>query len=166
MKSEFLSVFGKLAPLARGLLAFLAKLFSPFRRLFSLLHRGIHKLWLLPPCRRIDSFWQRTWRRRGPLQYYFLPYVTSVLRVVAWAVLVIGVVGSIALGLQVLTDGLIVQKTELVGIRSGIAVILLGIVSSFLVWLSLLAVRDLFYLFIHVKENTGTAAQTIARNWD
>jgi len=92
--------------------------------------------------------------------------VTSVLRVVAWAVLVIGVVGSIALGLQVLTDGLIVQKTELVGIRSGIAVILLGIVSSFLVWLSLLAVRDLFYLFIHVKENTGTAAQTIARNWD
>jgi len=87
--------------------------------------------------------------------------MTSVLRVLGWAVLVIGVTVAIVLGLRVLKGGLTFWGVQFTGIGPGIAVIILGIVASFLAWLFLLVARELIYLFIHVKENTrNTAAGT------
>jgi hypothetical protein len=101
--------------------------------------------------------------RKGnkPLEYHFLPYVTSVLRVLGWAVLVVGVIASIILGLDILKGGLMVGGTELIGVGLGVSVIVLGIIGSFLSWLFLLVNRELIYLFIHVKQNTRSTAERI-----
>jgi hypothetical protein len=137
------------------------KIGSLFRKVGSLLNRLIRKLWLLPPFRRIDRALQRT--RKGPrrLQYHFLPYVTSVLRVLGWAVLIIGVLASIVLGLEIINGGLMVWETELRGVGMGVSAIVLGIIGSFLAWLFLLVGRELVCLFIHVKENTRNTAESI-----
>jgi len=95
------------------------------------------------------------------VQYRFLPYVTSVLRVLGWAVLIIGVLASILLGLEIMNGGLMVWKAELIGVGMGVSVIVLGIIGSFLAWLFLLVSRELVYLFIHVKENTRNTAESI-----
>lgn len=126
-----------------------------------MLKRLIRKLWLLPPFRRIDRALQRT--RKGPkrLQYRFLPYVTSVLRVLGWAVLITGVLASILLGLEIMDVGLTVLNTELRGVTIGVSVIVLGVVGSFLAWLFLLVSRELVCLFIQVKENTRNTADSI-----
>ncbi len=142
------------------------KIVSPIRNAASFLSRLIGKLWLLPPCQRIDRAFDKVWKGTGPLEYRFLPYVTSVLRVLGWAVLVIGVIASVLLGLQIMNGGLMIGTTELTGIRMGVAVILLGIIGSFLAWLFLLANRELVYLFIHVKQNTGNTAQSITQESD
>jgi len=86
-----------------------------------------------------------------------------VLRVLGWAVLVIGVVASIVLGLQIIENGLTIMKTELRGLGLGVSAILLGIIGSFLAWLFLLVTRELVYLFIDVKENTRKTARSLAR---
>jgi len=138
-----------------------AKIGSLFRKVVSLFGRLIRKLWLLPPGRRIDRALRRTWRKPIPVKYRFLPYVTSVLRVLGWAVLIIGVLASILLGLEIMNDGLMVWRTELRGVSIGVSVIVLGIVGSFLAWLFLLVSRELVYLFIHVKENTRNTAESI-----
>jgi len=138
-----------------------AKIGSLFRKVGSLFNRVIRRLWLLPPGRRIDRALQRTWRKPIPVKYRFLPYVTSVLRVLGWAVLIIGVLASIILGLEIMNGGLMVWKTELTGVGMGVAAIVLGIVGSFLAWLFLLVSRELVYLFIHVKENTRNTAEGI-----
>ena len=148
------SLFRKAGPLLR-------KVGSLFRKIGSLLDKLIRKLWLLPPGRRIDRVLQKTWRRTKPLQYHFLPYVTSVLRVLGWIVLVIGVLASIVLGLEIMNGGLMVWETELRGVGMGVSAIVLGIVASFLAWLFLLVSRELVYLFIHVKENTRNTAESI-----
>ena len=96
------------------------------------------------------------------MEYNFLPYVTSVLRVLGWAVLVIGVIASILLGLQITKSGLTVWQIELIGVVPGICTIILGIVGSFLAWLFLLVNRELVYLFIHVKNNTRNTSEHIA----
>jgi hypothetical protein len=88
--------------------------------------------------------------------------VTSVLRVLGWAVLVIGVLASIVLGLEIMNAGLTVWNTELRGVGMGVAAIVLGIIGSFLAWLFLLVSRELVYLFIHVKDNTKNTAESIA----
>jgi hypothetical protein len=142
------------------------KIVSPIRNAASSVRRLVGKLWLLPPCQRIDRAFNKAWKGTRPLEYRFLPYVTSVLRVLGWAVLVIGVIGSILLGLQIMNGGLIIGTAELMGMRMGVAAILLGIIGSFLAWLFLLANRELVYLFIHVKENTGNTAQSITRESD
>jgi hypothetical protein len=90
-----------------------------------------------------------------------LPYATSVLRVLGWVVLVIGVLASILLGLEIINGGLMVWNTELRGVGMGVSAIVLGIVASFLAWLFLLVSRELVYLFIHVKENTRNTAESI-----
>jgi hypothetical protein len=144
----------------------LRKLFAPFRRLFSLLHELTQKLWLLPPCRRIDHLVQKTWNGDKHPVYHFLPYMTSVLRVLGWAVLVIGVTVAIVLGLRVLKGGLTFGGVQFTGIGPGIAVIVLGIAGSFLAWLFLLVIRELIYLFIHVKENTRNTAEGITSEPD
>ena len=142
------------------------KIVSPIRNAASFLSRLIGKLWLLPPCQRIDHAFNKTWKGTTPLEYRFLPYLTSVLRVLGWAVLVIGVIASVLLGLQIMNGGLMIGTTELMGIRMGVAAILLGIIGSFLAWLFLLANRELVYLFIHVKQNTGNTAQSITEESD
>jgi len=109
---------------------------------------------------------QKAWKGSRPLEYHFLPYVTSVLRVLGWAVLVVGVIASIVLGLEIVKAGLMIGKTELIGIGPGVSVIVLGIIGSFLAWLFLLVNRELIYLFIHVKENTRNTAEHITKEPD
>ena len=152
MKAAVSSLFGKLA--------------SAFRRLFSALHKPIQKLSSLPPCKKIDSAFQKAWKGDKPREYRFLPYVTTVLRALGWAVLVIGVIASVLFGLQVLDGGLTVGGIKLMGIGAGVCVILLGIVGSFLAWLFLLVNRELVYLFIHVKDNTGSTAERLTEDQD
>jgi hypothetical protein len=109
---------------------------------------------------------QKSWQGSKPVEYRFLPYVTSVLRVLGWAVLVVGVIASIILGLEIMNRGLMIWRTELMGIGTGVSVIVLGIIGSFLAWLFLLVNRELVYLFIHVKENTRNTAETISSKSD
>jgi hypothetical protein len=61
---------------------------------------------------------------------------------------------------------LMVGAIELTGVGKGVSAILLGIAGSFLAWLFLLANRELIYLFIHVKQNTGNTAESIAKESD
>ena len=96
------------------------------------------------------------------MEYRFLPYVTSVLRALGWAVLVIGVIASILFGLQIMNDGLTIRDIRPMGVGIGVSVMILGIVGSFLAWLFLLVNRELIYLFIHVKDNTKNTAGYIA----
>lgn len=151
---SFASFFSKVVPLFRKVGFF-------FRKVASLLGKFKRKLWLLPPCRRIDRALQKTWRRTEPPRYHFLRYAVSVLRVLGWAVLIIGVLASILLGLEIMDGGLMVWNTEVRGVAVGVSAIVLGIVGSFLAWLFLLVCRELVYLFIHVKENTRNTAESI-----
>jgi hypothetical protein len=115
---------------------------------------------------KLGHVFQKAWKGNKPLEYHFLPYVTSVLRVLGWAVLVVGVIASIVLGLEIVKSGLMIGTTELIGIGLGVSVILLGIIGSFLAWLFLLVNRELIYLFIHVKENTGSTAKCLTKESD
>jgi hypothetical protein len=82
-------------------------------------------------------------------KYPFLRFATSVLRVVGWVVLIVGVIGSIGFG--VYTGGI-----------TGVFMAIAGAIVSFLAWLFLLATRELFYLLIQVEENTRNTAERIA----
>jgi len=119
--------------------------------------------------KKLSSVFRKARKGSRPLEYHFLPYVTGVLRVLGWAVLVIGVIGSIVLGLEILENGLMIGETELtgqtelIGMGPGVSMIVLGIVGSFLAWLFLLVSRELIYLFIHVKENTKSTAGRLAK---
>jgi hypothetical protein len=151
---SFASFFSKVVPVF-GKVGFF------FRKVASLSGKFKRKLWLLPPFRRIDRALQKTWRITEPPRYHFLPYAVSVLRVLGWAVLIIGVLASILLGLEIMDGGLMVWNTELRGAAMGASAIVVGIVGSFLAWLFLLVSRELVYLFIHVKENTRNTAESI-----
>jgi hypothetical protein len=87
----------------------------------------------------------------------------SVLRVLGWAVLIIGVLASIVLGLEIINNGLVVWETELRGVSIGACAIVLGVIGSFLAWLCLLVIRELVCLSIHVKENTRNTAENITQ---
>jgi hypothetical protein len=137
------------------------KIGSLFRRAGFLFSRLGRRLWLLPPFRGINRAIQRTRKEPKRLRYRFLPYVTSVLRVLGWAVLIVGVLASIVLGLEIINGGLMVWETEVRGVGIGVSAIMLGIVGSFLAWLFLLVARELVCLFIHVKENTRDTAESI-----
>ena len=150
--------------LLRKVVFLFGKIFSPFLKLFSLFGKLIQKLSLLPPCKKIGYVLQRPWKGSKPLEYRFLPYVTSVLRALGWAVLVIGVTASILFGLRIMNDGLMVSGIELMGVGMGVSAIVLGMIGSFLAWLFLLVNRELVYLFIHVKENTRNTAESITGN--
>jgi hypothetical protein len=152
-------LFRKVGPLFRKVGPLFHKVGSFFRKVVSLLNKLIRKLWLLPPGRRIDRALQKTWRRTEPPRYRFLPYVVGVLRVLGWAVLIIGVLASILFGLEIMNGGLMVWNTELRGVAMGVSAIVLGIIGSFLAWLFLLVSRELVCLFVHVKENTRNAAE-------
>jgi uncharacterized membrane protein len=86
-------------------------------------------------------------------KYTFLRFAASVLRVVGWIVLVIGAIGSIVYG--IMTGGVY-----------GFFVAVAGIIFSFLSWVFLLATREIFYLLIHVEENTRNTAERITKESD
>jgi hypothetical protein len=93
-------------------------------------------------------------RREGGVnkiqEYYYIKYATSALRVVAWIILVLGFIGSLVWGI---TTG---------GIEGGFRIVI-GMIVSFLAWLLLLAARELFRLFIDVKENTINTAEGVTK---
>jgi hypothetical protein len=157
------SLFGKASPLFHKVGSLFGKVSPLFHKVSSWFEKLVRKLWLLPPARRIDHALHRTQKAAKPLEYYFLPYATSVLRVLGWAVLTIGVLASILLGLEIMNGGLMVRATELKGVDTGVAAIVLGIIGSFLAWLFLLASRELIYLFIHVKENARNTAEHLTK---
>jgi uncharacterized membrane protein len=175
-------LFRRIASLFRRVASLFRKIASPFRRVVplfrkvaslfgrvgpslhngvSLLGRPIRKLRLLPPWRRIDRALHAPRKTTREPKYRFLAYVTGVLRVLGWVVLVVGVLASILFGLQILNGGLMIGETELRGVGTGASAIVLGIISSFLAWLFLLVGRELICLFIRVKENTGNTAESI-----
>ena len=154
-------LFNKIGPVLSKIGSLFPKIGYLFRKVGSLLKRLVRKLWLLPPFRRIDRALQRTRKEPKRLQYRFLPYVTGVLRVLGWAVLIIGVLASIVLGLEIIDGGLMVWETELRGVGIGVSAIVLGVIGSFLAWLFLLVSRELVCLLIHVKENTRNTAESI-----
>lgn len=157
MKAVVSSLAGKAVSLFHKVTSFL-------RNVASLLDRLFRRLSLLPPFHRIDHALHKAWRGNKLLEYRFLPYMTSVLRVLGWAVLVIGIIASILFGLRIMNDGLMVGRFELMGVGMGVSAIVLGMIGSFLAWLFLLVNRELVYLFIHVKENTRNTAESITEN--
>lgn len=154
-------MFSKIGPVFGKIGSLFPKIGYLFRKVGSLLKRLVRKLWLLPPFRKIDRALQRTRKEPKRLQYRFLAYVTGVLRVLGWAVLIIGVLASIVLGLEIIDGGLMVWETELRGVGIGVSAIVLGVIGSFLAWLFLLVSRELVCLLIHVKDNTRNTAQSI-----
>ena len=155
------SPFRRVVPLFRKVASLFGRVGPSLHNVVSLLGRPIRKLRLLPPCRRIDRALHRPQKATRQPKYRFLAYVTGVLRVLGWVVLVVGVLASILFGLQILNGGLMVGETELRGVGTGASAIVLGIISSFLAWLFLLVGRELICLFIRVKENTGNTAESI-----
>lgn len=114
--------------------------------IFSLFGKLVQKLRLLMPGNKTHDVLQRGRKANKIGEYYYIKYTTSALRVIAWIVLIIGVIASIVWGI---TTG---------EIEGGLWTVL-GIIGSFLAWLALLAARELLKLFIDVKENTGNTAE-------
>jgi hypothetical protein len=83
-------------------------------------------------------------------KYPFLRYAITVLRVLGWIVLVVGVIASIVFG--IMTGGV-----------TGAFYAVGGVIFSFLAWLFLLATRELIYILIHVEENTRNTAERITK---
>jgi len=116
--------------------------------IFSLFGKPFRKLRLLMPDKKTHDVLQRGRKAKRIQEYYYIKYAITTLRVIAWIILVIGCIGSIFWGI---TTG---------GVGGGLRTVL-GIIGSFLAWLLLLATRELIYLFIHVKENTGSTTESI-----
>jgi uncharacterized membrane protein len=95
-------------------------------------------------------------------KYGFLSFAAKVLRIVAWIVLVVGVVGSIIYGIITgsATNGGI---GGLAGSLAGFFIAVVGIIFSFLGWVFLLTTRELLYLFMDVEENTRNTAERITK---
>jgi len=93
-------------------------------------------------------------------KYSFLPFAAKVLRVVAWIVLVVGVIGSIVYG--IITGS--AENGAVGGVAAAVAGVFFvfgGVILSFLTWVFLLAARELLYLFMDVEENTRNTAESI-----
>jgi len=100
-------------------------------------------------------------------KYNFLPFAAKVLRVVAWIVLVGGVIISIVFGvLTASAANEVVGEIAggIAGIAGGIAgffVAAVGVIFSFLTWVFMLTIRELLYLFMDLEENTRNTAERI-----
>jgi len=95
-------------------------------------------------------------------KYSFLPFAAKVLRVVAWIVLVVGVIGSIVYG--IITGS--AENGAVGGVAAAVAGIFMavaGVIVSFLAWVFLLTARELLYLFMDVEENTRNTAERITK---
>jgi TRAP-type mannitol/chloroaromatic compound transport system permease large subunit len=95
-------------------------------------------------------------------KYGFLSFAARVLRIVAWVVLVVGVIGSILFGITTAgsTEGGI---AGFAGAIAGFFFAVAGSILSFLAWVFLLATRELLYLAIDVEENTRNTAVGVAK---
>ena len=144
--------------IAVGIWAFVDFIFALIGRMEDNEGRLIQKWWLVMPARA--------------QAYYYIKYATSALRVIAWIVLVVGVIGSIVLGITtggieewiILVFGSLVWEIITGGIEGEflpVIGIIIGIIGSFLAWLLLLAASELFKLFMDVKENTINTAESI-----
>ena len=93
-------------------------------------------------------------------KYRFLPFAASVLRIVGWIVLVVGVIGSIVYGILTASaaNGAV---GGLAGGLVGFFIAVAGVIVSFLAWVFLLTARELLYLFMDVEENTRNTAESI-----
>lgn len=89
-------------------------------------------------------------------RYPFLRFAAGVLRVVGWIALVLGAIASIGLGITIGMDG-----NGFMSILLGVAAAIVGLIGSFLVWLFLLAARELFYLLMDVEQSTRNTAERI-----
>jgi len=98
---------------------------------------------------RLIQKWRMVVPAREP-RYYYIQYTTSALRVIAWVILVLGVIGSLVWGI---TTG---------GIGGGVWIVI-GLIGSFLAWLVVLAARELLKLFMDVKGNTRNTSERIAK---
>lgn len=98
-------------------------------------------------------------------KYSFLPFAAKVLRVVAWIVLVGGVIGSIVFGILTAsaTNG---ATGGLAGGLAGFFIAAVGVIFSFLTWVFLLTARELLYLFMDVEENTRNTAEGVTKKSD
>ena len=112
------------------------------------LFRKLTKRLRLPMPDRMRNLLQRRRRVVKLQEYYYLKYAVSVLRVIAWVVLTIGLIGSLFWGI---TTG---------GFEGGLRIVL-GIIGSFLAWLILLAARELLHLCIHLEEDTRSTTAGI-----
>lgn len=95
-------------------------------------------------------------------KYSFLPFAAKVLRVVAWIVLVVGVIASIASGIAMGSGGGEVAGGAVSGVAAGLVgffIAVVGIIFSFLTWVFLLTARELLYLLMDVEENTRITAE-------
>ena len=93
-------------------------------------------------------------------KYSFLPFAAKVLRVVAWIVLVVGVIASIVYG--ILTGS--AANGGVGGLAGGVVgffIAVVGVIVSFLAWVFMLTSRELLYLFMDVEENTRNTAERI-----
>jgi hypothetical protein len=97
---------------------------------------------------RIRNLLQRRRKAVKLQEYYYLKYAISALRVIAWIVLTVGLIGSFFWGI---TTG---------GLGGGLRIVL-GIIGSFLAWLILLAARELIYLCIHLEDDTRSTTESI-----
>jgi len=86
-------------------------------------------------------------------EYYYIKYTSNALRVIAWIILILGVIGSLVWGI---TTG---------GIEGGVWIVI-GLIGSFLAWLLLLTARELLKLFVDVKENTIKTAERLTKKSD
>jgi len=118
--------------------------------IFSLFGKLIQKRRLLMPGKKTQGVLQRERKVDRIREYYYTKYTISALRVIAWAILVLGFIGSIVWGITV------------GGIGGGFLIVI-GMIGSFLAWLLLLAARELIKLFMDVKENTINAAEGVTR---
>ena len=95
-------------------------------------------------------------------KYSFLSFAARVLRVVAWVVLVVGVITSIVLGIS--TAGSTNEAVGgLVGGVTGVFIAIMGVIFSFLAWVFLLTTRELLYLLMDVEENTRNTAERVTK---
>ena len=102
------------------------------------------------PGKKTHDILQRDRKVNKIQDYYYIKYTITVLRVVAWIVLVLGFIGSLVWGI---TMG---------GIEGGFLIVI-GMIGSFLAWLLLLAARELVKLFMDVKENAITTAEGVTK---
>jgi uncharacterized Tic20 family protein len=102
------------------------------------------------PGKKVHDILQRDRKINKIQEYYYIKYTISVLRVVAWIVLVLGFIGSLVWGI---TMG---------GIEGGFLIVI-GMIGSFLAWLLLLAARELLKLFMDVKKNTINTAEGVTK---
>ena len=118
--------------------------------IFSLFGKLIQKRRLPMPGKKTHDLLHRERKVNKIQEYYYIKYAISVLKVVAWIILVLGFVGSLVWGI---TMG---------GIEGGVRIVI-GMIGSFLAWLLLLAARELLKLFVDVKENTVNTAEGVAK---